>query len=160
MMFFVLSHRIFMHCLFAAAQEEYRNSMLKQLSIFAENQKGAMNRMTGLLSEANVNLQALLTNDSAEFGIVRMLVSDCEKAYEVLENAGYLCHVDKVIGVDIADEKGSLNQLLNTLTAGNINVDYLYMSYDRNAATPIAVIRTADPYEVEELLRGNGYRVL
>ncbi len=134
--------------------------MMNQLSIFAENRKGAMNNMTRILNDAGVNMIALLTNDSAEFGIVRMLVSDHQTAYDVLSSAGYLCHLDKVIAISISDEKGSLNRLLGTLTDSNINIDYLYMSYDREAATPIAVIHTADPYEVEELLQGNGYRVL
>ena len=134
--------------------------MMNQLSIFAENQKGAMNHMTGLLNDAGINMIALLTNDSAEFGIVRMLVSDPGKAFEVLGSAGYLCHVDKVIAVSISDEQGSLNRLLGTLTDSNINIDYLYMSYDREAATPIAVIHVADPYEVEELIQGHGYHVL
>ena len=56
---------------------------MNQLSIFAENQKGAMNHMTGLLNDAGINMIALLTNDSAEFGIVRMLVSDPGKAFVV-----------------------------------------------------------------------------
>ncbi len=65
--------------------------MIKQLSIYAENAKGTMQRITGLLAGAGVNMNTLITNDSAEFGIVRMLVSDAEKAAAVLSAAGLIC---------------------------------------------------------------------
>ena len=134
--------------------------MLKQISIFAENKKGAMGNLTALLAKSGVNIIALVTNDSAEFGIVRMLVSDPEKAYNALQEAGYMVHADNVIGVQIADDPGSLDALLQEVTDSNINVDYLYMSYDRGLAMPIAVIKTAGEYEVAECLKSRGYTIL
>ena len=59
--------------------------MMKQISVFAENKKGAINDVTKLLAQQNINLRALLTNDSSEFAIVRMIVSDSERAFEVLK---------------------------------------------------------------------------
>ncbi len=133
--------------------------MIKQLSIFAANTKGAMTRMTTLLADAGVDIDALVTNDSAEFGIVRMVVSDTEKATQIMKDAGYMCRVDKVIAVLMENEKGSLNRILTELTASNINVDYLYVSYDRNTALPIAIIHTSDAAEVEECLIAKGMKV-
>ena len=134
--------------------------MLKQISIFAENKKGAMGNLTSLLAQNGVNIIALVTNDSAEFGIVRMLVSEPEKAYDVLQEAGYMVHSDSVIGVLIGDAPGSLDALLQEVTDSNINVDYLYMSYDRGNAMPIAVIKTVGEYEVAECLKSRGYTLL
>ena len=134
--------------------------MIKQISIFAENQKGAMLKMTGVLVDANINMYSLITNDSAEFGIVRMLVSDPGTACACFAEAGYLVHSDPVIAVEIGDTPGSLDRLLQVITESNINVDYLYMSYDREIAMPIAVIRTGEEFEVAECLRAKGYTLL
>ena len=102
--------------------------MIKQISIFAENQKGAMLKMTGVLVDANINMYSLITNDSAEFGIVRILTSDSEKAARVLQEAGYLCHLDDVIALEISDAPGSLHHLLRDIHYSNVNIDYLYVT--------------------------------
>ena len=134
--------------------------MLKQISIFAENTKGAMRSITSVLAKNDINIIALVTNDSAEFGIVRMLVSDSDKAFSALQNAGYLVHSDSVIAVEIADGPGSLDNLLEAITDSNINVDYLYMSYNRDHATPIAVIKASSAYEVEACIRSRGFEAM
>ena len=135
--------------------------MLKQISIFTENKKGAMQNITSVLAGEGINIIALVTNDSAEFGIVRMLVSDPEAAFSALKNAGYMVHSDEVIAVEIGDGPGSLDKLLQEVTDSNINVDYLYMSYDRDIAMPIAVMRVSSgEYEVSECLSGRGYTLL
>ena len=134
--------------------------MIRQLSIFAENKKGAMNRITQILQDATINMNTLVTNDSAEFGIIRMLVSDTETAARVLGEAGYMCHSDFVAAVEIGDECGSLNGLLSTVTAGNINLDYIYVTYNSLSRNPVAILKTTDLMEVEEFLQARGYRTL
>ena len=134
--------------------------MLRQISLFAENKKGTMHHITSTLAERGININALVTNDSAEFGIVRMLVSDPNAACACFAKAGYLVHSDPVIAVEIGDTPGSLDRLLQVITESNINVDYLYMSYDRDLAMPIAVIRTGEEFEVAECLKGKGYTLL
>ena len=76
--------------------------MIRQLSIFAENRRGAMNAITKVLTEKQINMNTLVTNDSAEFGIIRMLVSDTDKAFNSLKEAGYLCHIPESQGVPYA----------------------------------------------------------
>ncbi|MBE5789516.1 MAG: ACT domain-containing protein [Clostridiales bacterium] len=134
--------------------------MIRQLSIFAENKKGAMNRITQILADAGVNMNTLVTNDSAEFGIIRMLVTDTPLAAARLQEAGYLCHTDWVAAAEIGDECGSLNRLLDTLTRGNVNLDYLYVTYSTLSRQPVAILRTPDIMEVEAFLSGKGYRML
>ena len=134
--------------------------MIRQLSIFAENKKGAMHQVTRTLAEAGINMNTLVTNDSAEFGIVRMLVSDTDRAAESLQAAGYLCHTDYVAAAEIGDECGSLNALLETLSRGNVNLDYLYVTYSTLSRRPVAILRTPDIMEVEEFLQGKGYNML
>ena len=134
--------------------------MIRQLSIFAENKKGAMHQVTRVLADAGINMNTLVTNDSAEFGIIRMLVSDTDKALASMQSAGYLCHVDTVIAAEIGDECGSLNALLETLSSGNVNLDYLYVTYSGLGKRPVAILRTQDIMEVEGFLQARGYRML
>ena len=134
--------------------------MIRQLSIFAENKKGAMYQVTKVLADAGINMNTLVTNDSAEFGIIRMLVSDTDKAAESLRASGYLCHTDIVAAAEIGDECGSLNALLETLSMGNVNLDYLYVTYSGLSRHPVAILRTPDIMEVEAFLQGKGYNML
>ena len=134
--------------------------MIRQLSIFAENKKGAMNRITQILYDANINMNTLITNDSAEFGIIRMLVSDTDRAAAALQEAGYMCHSDYVAAAEIGDECGSLNRLLGILNMGNVNLDYIYVTYSGLSRKPVAILRSVDIMEVEEFLKGKGYTML
>ena len=132
--------------------------MIRQISVYAENAQGTMKKITQVLADADVNMNTLITNDSAEFGIIRMLVSDTDKAVEGLRAAGYMCRAEQVLAVEITDDCGSLNRLLEALTFGNINIDYLYVTYSIYSKLPIAILRTQDMWEVEEFLEGKGYR--
>ncbi len=134
--------------------------MIRQLSIFAENKKGAMNRITQILFDAGINMNTLITNDSAEFGIIRMLVSDTDKAAKVLKEDGYMCHSDYVAAAEISDECGSLNNLLNAISDGNINLDYLYVTYNTLSRLPVTILKAADLMEVEAFLKARGYNTL
>ena len=134
--------------------------MIRQLSIFAENKKGAMNRITQILFDAGINMNTLITNDSAEFGIIRMLVSDTDAASKALIAAGYMCHSDYVAAAEIGDECGSLNDLLSVISDGNINMDYIYVTYNTLSRLPVAILKTTDLMEVEEFLQARGYKIL
>ncbi|MBQ1922501.1 MAG: amino acid-binding protein [bacterium] len=134
--------------------------MIRQISIFAENKIGAMMHMTDALIGQGINMYSLITNDSAEFGIVRILVDDPEGAMEALQKAGYLCHMDKVIAMEISDEPGSLNRVLKDIHYGNINLDYLYVTNSSRVETALAVLHAPEIDQVEQLLTARGYRVL
>jgi len=134
--------------------------MLKQVSIYAENKKGTMRNITGILLENNINILGSVTNDSAEYGIIRMVVSDAQKAHDALSAAGYICRLTDVIGVEVADEVGNLNHLLRDLEESNISVDYLYLSFNRESGKPIMVFHCLDIGEVKACLKAKGYTVL
>ena len=100
--------------------------MLKQLSIYAENRKGTLQSITQILADAGINIWGSCIMTDKEYGINRMVVSEPEKAMEALEGAGYLCRLTSVIGVELADEVGNLNRLLQALSESNININYIY----------------------------------
>ncbi len=134
--------------------------MLKQVSIYAENRKGTMRRITEILLKNGINILGSVTNDSAEYGIVRMVVSDPEGACAALKEEGYFCRTADVIGVEVEDEVGNLHKLLSTLEESNIDVDYLYLSFSRDSGKPIMVFHCADTMEVAGCLVAKGYSVL
>ena len=123
--------------------------MLSQVSIFAENKKGRLQNITSLLQKENINIWGSITNDSAEYGIIRMVVSNPEHAEKVLAEAGYLCRLTEVLGVELDDEVGALNRLLISLEESN-----------RDSGKPVMVLHTDDVREVSICLTSKGYKVL
>ncbi len=134
--------------------------MLRQLSVYAENKKGTLERITKILLDEDINILGSMTDDGAEYGVNRMVVSKPETAMKALTEAGYLCSLKDVIGVEVEDKVGNLNSLLKTLIEMNINVHYLYLSFDRRSGLPIMVFYTDDIWEVEDGLRNKGYIVV
>ena len=134
--------------------------MLKQVSIFAENKKGTMQKITSVLQEKQINIWGSVTNDSAEYGIIRMVVSDPEEAMKALKDAGYLCRLTDVMGVEVEDEVGRLNHLLLALEESNINVNYIYLSFNRDSGKPVMVFDAEDIWEAEESIAAKGFSVL
>ena len=132
--------------------------MVNQISIFAENKKGAVRAITRILSDADINIQSFVTNDSAEFGIIRMLVSDADKASALLTAAGYQIKQTPVMAVEIPDEAGSLDRLLHRIESANVNIDYIYTSFDRNSVGPVIAIHADDMDELETFLSASGCR--
>lgn len=130
---------------------------MKQVSVYAANKKGAMNNITTALREAGVNLLALVTNDSAEFGTIRMIVDQPEVALSALRETGYISQLTDVIGVEISDEVGGLDKLLADITYMNVSVDYLYICYDRDNNTVIAVLHTET--DIEDILARKGWTI-
>lgn len=133
--------------------------MLKQISIFAENKKGAFQQITQLLTENGINILGSVTNDSTEYGTIRMIVSDTEKTMDILNDAGYICRTASIIGVEINDEVGSLNKILQELLDGNINLDYTYLCFNRESGMPVIILHTEDIFEVENYLKSKGHTV-
>ena len=134
--------------------------MVEQISIFAENKKGSMREITELLTKNDLNIYCAITNDSAEYGIVRMVTSDTVKACDALKAAGFLCRLTDVIGVEMADEVGAMNKLLNALFESNINLDYIYLSFNRDSGLPVQVFHTDEPAEVSDCLKAKGFTVI
>ncbi|MDO4321842.1 MAG: amino acid-binding protein [Lachnospiraceae bacterium] len=134
--------------------------MLSQVSVFTENRKGAMLAITEILCREEINILGSVTNDSPEYGIVRMVVSDPQRAVQALAAEGYMCKMTEVLGIEIQDRVGELNRLLKALDESNISVDYLYLSFNRASGSPVMVFHTSDSMEVEDCLQAKGFQVL
>ncbi|AEH44040.1 amino acid-binding ACT domain protein [Thermodesulfatator indicus DSM 15286] len=99
---------------------------IKQLSIFLENRKGRLKEVTRVLAEANVNIRALALAESAEFGILRLVVDNPEKARSVLSSEGFTVKEQEVFAVEVPDKPGGFYQVVKALTEADINIDYTY----------------------------------
>ncbi len=99
---------------------------IKQLSIFLENRKGRLLEVTKALTDAAINISALALAESAEFGILRLVVNNPEKAKSVLSSAGFTLREQYVFAVEVPDEPGSFYKVVKVLSDADINIDYTY----------------------------------
>ena len=127
--------------------------MIRQISVFVENQPGSMMNVTNVLTEAHVNIRAISTFDTPEFGIMRLVVDDPVRAKESLTSKGFVNRVSDVIGAELKDEKGNLNQMLKILADGQINVNYIYSFVIRERKAPVMVFHTDDFEKAERVLK-------
>ena len=127
--------------------------MIRQISVFVENQPGSMMNVTNVLTEAHVNIRAISTFDTPEFGIMRLVVDDPVRAKESWTSKGFVNRVNDVIGAELKDEKGNLNQMLKILADGQINVNYIYSFVIREGKAPVMVFHTDDFEKAESVLK-------
>lgn len=98
----------------------------QQLSIFMENKPGQLVQVTDALAEAGIDIRAMALADTKDFGIVRMLVSDCAKAQAVMREKGFMSTITKVMCIAMDDHPGGLGAVTKCLSQADVNIDYLY----------------------------------
>src|SRR3954453_17717469 len=104
---------------------------VEQISIFIENKSGRLAEVTRVLGEAGVNIRALSLADTSDFGILRLIVNDREKAKEILKEKGFTVSKTEVVAVEVPDQPGGLSLILQALDAAVINVEYMYAFVER-----------------------------
>lgn len=119
---------------------------VQQLTVFLENKPGELASFTKILSDKNVNIKSVILVDSTEFGLVRAIVDNPQKAKAVLESAGLSVRFANVIAVKIKDEVGSFNRIVSTLSQNNVNILYTYSFYESDSGIFI--------FSVDELQKG------
>ena len=109
--------------------------IVKQLSVFLENETGRLNEVTVLLAEAGINISAFSVADTTEFGILRLIVSDPQKAFDDLKKEGFTVRLSEVICLVCPNIPGALAKALQILTQEEIFIEYLYaFSMDKESA--------------------------
>jgi hypothetical protein len=134
--------------------------MIRQLSVFIENIPGSLMQVTKCLKESGINLMAISSFDSPEFGILRMIVDQPERAEEILKENHFMVRVGTVLGVSVADEPGALNKMLEIMAQGNISVNYIYSFISEIDRAPIMIFHTEYTEEARQLLTRNGMHVV
>jgi hypothetical protein len=115
---------------------------LKQISVFLENRKGRLSGALDTLAKAKINIRALSIADTSEFGILRLIVPDPDKARKALEKAGFTVKENHVIAVEIDDKPGGLAAALQALSDADLNVEYLYAFIAKGGNKAVVILRT------------------
>jgi hypothetical protein len=131
--------------------------IVKQLSVFVENKSGAIAHLTDLLGKNGINIRSLQIADSADFGILRLIVDDVEKALELVKSENYTAKLTDIISVVVPDKPNGLNELLRILTENNIEIDYLYVFLGKNNLGAQAILKSPNIKDVETLLLNKYY---
>ena len=134
--------------------------MLKQLSVFVENKPGSLMEVTSRLTEAHVNIRAVASFDTPEFGILRLIVDKPAEAKGYLTERGFVVRVHEVMGVELEDKKGNLNQMLAILADGKININYIYSFVIREGKAPVMVFNTDDFEKAAQILKEANVKIV
>lgn len=133
---------------------------IKQLSIFVENKAGKIVEVTELLAKNSIDLRALSIADTQDYGILRTIVDDTEKAKAVLEENGSVYKVTQVIGVEIPDVPGGMSKVLRILSDNGVNIEYVYAFISRSKEFAYVVMRVRDNEKAEKILTDNGINLV
>ena len=133
---------------------------VEQISIFLENKSGRLAEVTSVLSEAGINIRALYLADTADFGILRLIVNDAEKARRILKEHGFTVEKTKVVAIEVQDRPGGLSKILNTMKAEGINVEYMYAFVEKSGENAIVIFRFDEFEKSVDTLRQAGIRIL
>lgn len=134
--------------------------MIRQLSVFVENKPGSLMEVTSRLNEAHVNIRAVASFDTPEFGILRLVVDQPEEAKAYLTSKGFVVRIHQVIGAELEDKKGNLNQMLEILADSGISINYIYSFVIRDGRAPVMVVSTDDFDKAKKALADAGVKMV
>ncbi len=132
--------------------------LIKQLSIFLENKKGRFTEVAKLLGEAGVNMTAFTVSENSDFGILRLIVSDTEKAIRALRDKLYAVNVTEVVCVQCPNQPGSLGHVMDLITQAGLFIEYMYAFSQGDVAH--VIIRPEDVDACVEVLKTNKIELL
>ncbi len=132
--------------------------MLKQISVFLPNQPGILAKFTKVLMEKQINMRALSVAETADYGILRILVDKVDECVKILKDNNYLVATTDVIAVDIPDKPGALHEIAKLLGDNNINIEYLYSTLVKDEA--IIVLRIDNTDKAIEVLKNKGVKLI
>ena len=118
--------------------------MVYQISVFLENRAGQFAEITTILAENGIDLRAISIAETADYGILRMIVDDAQKATSILMQHGYLLSMTPVLVVAVPDQPGGIAPVLATLAEGNIDIEYMYSLFTHREGNAYMVLRIAD----------------
>ena len=133
---------------------------VEQISIFLENKPGTLESATRTLRDAGINIRALSLADTSDFGVLRLIVNDVEKAKQVLKDAGFTVGRTSVVAVLVPDRPGGLHSILEVLSREKINVEYMYAFVERSGENAIIIFRFNMTDRAIEVLQKSGFNVL
>jgi hypothetical protein len=117
---------------------------VRQISVFLENKKGRLAEVTRILSKERINIRALSLADTADFGVLRIIVNDPDRCLSVLKQASFVAQVTEVMAVEVEDSPGGLSRILEVLDGENVNVEYMYAYVEKRSDNAIVICKIND----------------
>ncbi len=134
--------------------------LVKQLSVFMENRPGRLFNLTNTLGKEGIDFITLSIADTKDFGIVRFIARDNEKAYKILKNAGFTVGITELIGVEVSDRPNALAEVVALMDEEKINIEYLYSFVLTSQNTAKILMRIEDTDRAIKLLQEKGIKLL
>lgn len=133
---------------------------VEQIAVFLENKSGRLAEITSIIAEEGVNIRALSVADTADFGILRLIVDDVEKAKSALKAKGFTVGKTNVLAVEVSDQVGGLAKVLRSIEAAGLNVEYMYAFVNKSGENAVLIFRFEDMNKAIESLLADGYILL
>ncbi|MCI5819956.1 MAG: hypothetical protein MRZ86_05175 [Acidaminococcus sp.] len=127
--------------------------LVNQIAVFLENRAGRLLSLSKALSDAKIDLVSLNIADTSDFGIVRMITSDNQKAIDALKSAGFVVKENELIGIEVDDVPGGLTRVLEGLAGSDIDIEYLYSYAKSNSSKATILVKTADLDKANKILK-------
>ncbi|WP_054031139.1 ACT domain-containing protein [Desulfatitalea tepidiphila] len=134
--------------------------LVEQISVFLENKSGRLSEVTAILTEAGVNIRALALADTSDFGVLRLIVDNKDKAIDALKDNGFTVGKTQVLAVEVEDRPGGLNSILEILKANKINVEYMYAFVRHTGKNAVMIFRFDNIAAATEILNSKGVTIL
>lgn len=134
--------------------------LINQLSVFIENKKGTLASLTDALLRNNLDIRAIAVFDTNEFGVVRLIVDNPERALVTLKSEGFIAKSSKVIAVEPEDKPGSLNEIFKVMSENDINIEYIYSFVIRKHEMPYVVFKVDNQDKALKILDEAGINLV
>ena len=141
-------------------RKDHRMDHVEQISVFLENKAGRLAEVTRILAEAKINIRALSLADTSDFGILRLIVNDNNKAKEELRKNGFTVGKTDVVAVEVSDQPGGLHHILRILQKAGVNVEYMYAFVQQSGANAVIIFRFDNLAEAVKYLKENNVKVI
>ena len=134
--------------------------IIKQISIFVENKPGRLKAMTHILKDNNIDILAISIADTKDFGILRLIVNDPEKAVKALSDAECTVKLTDVLAIKLEDKPGGLAKVMDTLFDNGISVEYMYAFFSKQDGQAAVILRVDENTKAAEVLQSAGINLL
>jgi len=133
---------------------------VEQISVFLENKSGRLSEVTAILAESDVNIRALALADTSDFGVLRLIVDDTDKARHALKKNGFTVGKTNVVAAEVPDRPGGLHDILIMLHDASLNVEYMYAFVRSSGDNAVMIFRIEREQEAIRLLQSKGVKVI
>lgn len=133
---------------------------VEQIAIFLENREGRLAEITNVLAENGINIRAMSLADTADFGILRLIVNDTEKAKQILKENGFMVGKTEVLVIEVPDKPGGLAGALNVIRDAGLNIEYMYAFSQRSGESGLIIFRFEDIDAAIATFKKANFRIL